>query len=111
MGYCPFSSLGYDTTDCIVTQGKARARSRHSDTTPRRPAIRSTRDYDTAGLRVGASGALVGASGALVGAAWPQWVTIQFLYRDKEATFGVAIRRNKAAIQSNSTLLYGVGVL
>ena len=71
---------------------------------PRRPAIRSTRDYDTTGLRVGASG-------AHVGAAWPQWVTIQFLYRDKGATFGVAIRRSKAAIQRNSTLLYGVGAL
>ena len=36
MGYCPFSSLGHDTTDCIVTQGRAGAVSRRGDMTPRR---------------------------------------------------------------------------
>ena len=40
MGYYPFSSLGHDTIDCIVTQGKAGARSRRCDTAPRSPAIR-----------------------------------------------------------------------
>ena len=30
MGYCPFSSLGHDTTDCIVTQqGWASAKARY----------------------------------------------------------------------------------
>ena len=64
MGYCPFSSLGHDTTDCIMTQGWAGARNRHGDTAPRRcntaprcPAIRPARGYDTADLRAGARGA------------------------------------------------------
>ena len=39
MGYCPFSSLGHDTTDCILTQGKAGARSKRCDTASRSPAI------------------------------------------------------------------------
>ena len=53
MGYCPFSNLGHDTTDCIVTHGSAGERSRRCDTAPKRPAIRPARGHDTVGLHEG----------------------------------------------------------
>ena len=39
MSCCPFSSLGHDTSNCIVTQGKAGRAAGCCDTVPRRPAI------------------------------------------------------------------------
>ena len=79
-----------DTIVCIVTGGQPLCRDTRCDTAP-------------SALRHGV--------GAMRHARHGFWVTIQFLYRDRGATFYVMIRRSKATIQRSTALRYGARAL